>query len=275
MFYILASIISYYKMIENIEIIKNYIYKYSKILGVDDQIFEFHKGTDVHQAELGWDESRGVWIINYDNDNVEKYYFAHEVGHIYLAKKFGFDGFAKPMRSEDAPKIDWNIPLLLNMCLDGFVDYYISQFTTIYPCMKVKYLSFLEDLPNTFSYIQENTDYIEVLSWYILWFQNFDFIIDRASRFQYKDEIAQLFSYTKNHLLRFKGGMDSITFKKFTASLKKFKEIRKIDDPKQIILYSTNVILSSGFWDRIKVLKHIQYFYPTIRELFKKSDNLL
>jgi hypothetical protein len=253
------------------ERIKNLTEKYAKILGVDDQIFGFHEGTEVHQADLGWDEERGIWIINYDNEDVNESYIAHEVGHIFLAKKFGFDGFAKPMRDEDAPKIDWNIPLLLNMCLDGFVDYHISQFSTIYPCLKVKYFSYVEDLQNTFSYIEENTDYIEVLSWYILWFQIFNFIIDRASRFKYKDEIAQLFSYTKNHLLKFKGGMDSITFGKFIDTLKKFKEIKKTDDPKQIILYSTNVILSCGFWDRTKVLKHMRFFFPTIRDLFKKS----
>ena len=257
-------------MPEILENIKKSVYKYAKILGVDDQRFEFHEGTELYNAELGWNESSGAWIINYDNKDVEEYYFAHEVGHIYLAKKFNFDGFSKPMREEDAPKIDWNIPLLLNMCLDGFVDYHISQFKEIYPCMKVKYLSAVEGLPNTFSYINENKDYIEVLSWYIIWFQIFNYILDKKNRVMFKNEISNLFSFTKNHLLRFKGGINKEKFNEMTEKVKNFKEVRKTEDPRQILLYSSNVILGTGLWEQSKVLKHIKYFYPTIKELFKK-----
>ncbi|KKL53212.1 hypothetical protein LCGC14_2277690 [marine sediment metagenome] len=252
-------------MLENI---KKFVDIYANILGVCDQKFEFHEGTDAYQAELDWNELKGVWIISYDKDDIGEYYFAHEVGHIYLAKKYNFEGFSKPMRKEDEPNIDFNIALLLNMCLDGFVDYHICQFDEIYPCMKIKYLTYVEDLQNTFSYTYENKDYIEVLGWYIVWFQIFNYIIDRKNRILFKKEISELFSFTKKHLLRFKGGMSKDQFDKLTEKIKLFKNTTKSKDAKQLILYSANVIIGTGIWDRTKVLKNIKYFYPTIKELF-------
>jgi len=59
-------------------------------------------------------------------------------------------------------------------------------------------------------------------------------------------------------------------FDELTDKIKLFKDAIKFKDAKQLILYSANVIIGTGIWDKTKVLKNIKYFYPTIKVLFKK-----
>lgn len=252
------------------ERIKKSIKKYAEILGVSDKAFEFHKGTDVYETELGWNEESQTWIINYINNNVDDYYLAHEIGHIFFAKFYNFDGFSKPMKDEDEPKIDWNIAPLFNNLLDGFVDYHINLFDEIYPSSELKYLSFLNDLPNTFSLINENKDYIEVLGWFISWFHIYNFIIKKDIRIKYKREISQLLSFTRNHLLKFKGGISLSTFNDMEIKLKSFDSVKKSTDSKEILLYCINVLILMELWDTGHIIKQLTFFFPTVRDLFKK-----
>lgn len=131
-------------------------------------------------------------------------------------------------------------------------------------------MSFLEDLPYTFSYIIENKDYIEVLGWFFLWFQIFKFIIKKKIRVKYKKEISQLLSFTKNHLLKFKGGISISAFNELEAKLKSFDAVKTSTNPKEIFLYSINVLILTELWDTGHIMKQLKFFFPTIRDLFKK-----
>lgn len=225
------------------ERIKNSVQRFAEILGVSDKLFEFHEGTNIYEAELGWNEERQMWIINYSDKNVDDYYLAHEVGHIFVAKMYNFDGFAKPMKDDDEPKIDWNIAPLFNSLLDGIVDYRINLFDEIYPYSELKYLSYLKNLPETYSLVVKNEDYIEVLEWFILWFQSFKIIIKEDIRVKYKKEISQLLSFTKNHLLKFKGGISISAFKEMEDKLQSFDTVKRSTDSKEILLYFINVLI--------------------------------
>ena len=201
---------------------------------------------------------------------MDDYYLAHEVGHIYLAKLYNFDGFAKPMKDDDEPKIDWHIAPLFNSLLDGIVDYHISLFDEIYPRSEMKYLSYLKDLPDTYALVSKNEDYIEVLEWFIIWFQSFKFIIKEEVRVKYKREISQLLSFTRNHLLKFKGGISSNLFKEMEDKLKSFDVVKMSKDPKELLLYFINVLILTELWDTGHIMKQLKFFYPAIRNLFKK-----
>ena len=201
---------------------------------------------------------------------MDEYYLAHEVGHIYIAKLYNFDGFAKPMKDDDEPKIDWHIAPLFNSLLDGIVDYHISLFNDIYPYSELKYLSYLKNLPDTYALVVKNKDYIEVLEWYILWFQSFKFIIKEEIRIKYKKEISQLLSFTKNHLLKFNGGISNNAFKEMEDKLKTFDKVKVSSDSKEILLFFINVLNLMALWDASHIMKQLTFFYPTIRDLFNK-----
>lgn len=250
--------------------IKNSVQRFAEILGVSDQIFEFHEGTEAYEAEVGWNEESQAWIINYKNKNVEDFSLAHEVGHIYVAKLYNFDGFAKPMKDEDEPKINWHIAPLFNSLLDGIVNYHISLFDEIYLLSELKYLSYVKDLPDTYSLISKNEDYIEVLEWYIIWFQSLKFIIKERVRVKYKREISQLLSFTRKHLLKFEGGISKNIFKEMEDKLKQFDTVKKSKDPKELLLYFINVLILTELWDTGKIMKQLAFFFPTLRNLFKK-----
>jgi len=252
------------------ERIKNSVQRFAEILCVSDQQFEFHEGTNIYEAELGWNEESQIWIINYRDKNVDDYYLTHEVGHIFVAKLYNFDGFAKPMKDEDEPKIDWNIIPLFNSLLDGIVDYQINLFNEIYTHSEKKYLSYLKDLPEAYSLVVKNKDYIEVLEWYFLWFQIFKFIIKKEIRVKYKKEISQLLSFTRNHLLKFNGGISLDAFKKMEVKLKNFDVVKKTTDSKELLLHFINVLILTELWDTSHIIKQFTFFYPSIRELFNK-----
>ena len=250
--------------------IKNSVQRFAEILSVSDQLFEFHEGTNIYEAELGWNEESQTWIINYKDKDVDDYYLAHEVGHIFVAKLYNFDGFAKPMKDEDEPKIDWNIAPLFNSLLDGIIDYQINLFNEIYTHSEKKYLSYLKDLSDAYSLVVKNKDYIEVLEWYFLWFQSLKFIIKKEVREKYKKEISQLLSFTRNHLLKFNGGISVDAFKEMEDKLKNFDAVKKTTDSKDLFLHFINVLNLTELWDTSHIIKQLTFFYPTIRNLFKK-----
>ncbi len=250
--------------------IKNSVQRFAEILSVSDQLFEFHEGTNIYEAELGWNEESQTWIINYRDKDVDDYYLAHEVGHIFVAKLYNFDGFAKPMKDEDEPKIDWNIAPLFNSLLDGIIDYQINLFNEIYTHSEKKYLSYLKDLSDTYSLVGKNKDYIEILEWYILWFQSLKFIIKEEVRVKYKKEISQLLSFTRNHLLKFTGGISVDAFKEMEDKLKNFDAVKNSVETKEHLLHFINVLNLTELWDSSHIIKQLTFFYPTIRDLFKK-----
>ena len=252
------------------ERIRKTVLRFAEILGVSDQIIELHEGTDIYEAELGWNEESQTWIIKYRDKNVDDYYLAHEVGHVYVAKLYNFEGFAKPMKDKDELKIDWNIAPLFNSLLDGIVNYRISLFDEIYLCSELKYLSHVKDLPDTYSLVGKNKDYIEVLEWYILWFQIFKFIIKKVVRVKYKKEISQLLSFTRNHLLNFNGGISIIAFKEMEDKLKGFDTVKTSTDSKELLLYFINVLILTELWDTGLIIKQFVFFFPTVRDVFKK-----
>jgi len=244
--------------------IMNLIKYYKDVLSLSQEKVMIKKGTICYDAELEWDEDNSLWIINY-NEGIDDYYFVHELGHIYLAKKANFEDFAKPYK--DTPDLDGNFEPLFNGMLDGLVDFRLSQFEEIYPILRKMYLKYLDDLDNTFSYIVENADYIQLLSWYILWFQALQFILTTSDRKRNIKKIGRLLDFAEHNLLKFKGGIAQEDFKEAKVKLNAFDSIKGSLNPKDILLHFANVLYTSNLWDKKKILSQVILYFPGIKEL--------
>ncbi len=244
-------------MIES-ERIAGLVKKFKNILPLSNEKFAISEGTEYPEAQIDWDDDDNNWIVRYKPD-IEEYYIAHELGHVNLARLCNYEGFAKQMKENS--NIDWNIAPLLNILLDGFVDYQISQFDEIYSAIKIKFWDYLGDINFSKRCIQEENEFIELLIWYLGWYQGFNFILKKNDQKESKEKIDDLLSFLKSKLVHGKGGISGKNFIKLTIQLNKFDKIKGTLDSKEIISYCFDVILSMKLWDKNKISEQIKLFF--------------
>ncbi|MHA1757888.1 MAG: hypothetical protein ACTSVV_14020 [Promethearchaeota archaeon] len=176
-----------------------------------------------------------------------------------MARLCNHNGFAKGMKEN--PNIEWNVTPLLNILLDGFVDFQISQFDEIYIEIKKKYGDYLDDIKSSKIFIEEENDYIELLTWYLGWYQGFNFILKKKDYDESKENIKELLSFLKSKLIQGEGGISGKNFIKLNIQLNKFDKIKGTKNSKEIKNYCFNVILSMKLWDKDKINNQITLFF--------------
>ena len=111
--------------------IKQQFEKYRSLLLLEEEpiklkILQKNGVNEYEGSKLYWDESRGTWVIEFVNQHT--FFLIHELGHIFLAKKYNCQYFAK----QTIVPVNVRIGYYDNALTDSFVNYNITRFDEIY-----------------------------------------------------------------------------------------------------------------------------------------------
>ena len=248
--------------IGEIDNISEFIEKFKEILSISKEIIVLKQDPTIfYQAEIDWDNNSHTWTIAY-KDSPSEYYTVHELGHIYLArKKTHFDGFAVQAPDKFLDEFDYGLKPFFNQLLDMFVDYNIAQFDEIYNIICKKYVDYLERKDDFEEMVDDNEEYLELVSWYLLFSISFKFILRETERNRFSKEINQRLNYVKKSLLSFKSMINLQIFEELDDKLNRFDDVKEETDPKRIILFIINVIYTFDFWSKKKLIDQAKIWF--------------
>ncbi len=244
--------------------LSNIVEKYKELLSITEVPIVLRRDpTNKFEHELEWHPKQNLWCIWYKDEPIE-FYIIHELGHLYFAKRLThFEGFA--LQTPFHKEIDNKLHPLLNGLLDSFVNYNLSKFDEIYPIQKQKLSSYLENFNDFKEMIDNQKDFIMLLSWYIIFFLEFNFILRKTGRVFFSHEIKRSLNYLKSSLINVKSMVFIIDFEEFNKKLSKFEDVKEKIDPKLIVLFMINVIYVLDYWTKKELLKQIKLYFPELK----------
>ena len=249
-------------MIKSSPHVEKLIEKYKKILSISEEqiIVACNLVDQPNQAALFWDKSSKTWTITHNN-NVVEFILVEELGHIYFAKKTKYIRFDF---NENDPEIDMSLyPLLNNLDL-CFINYNLTLFDEIYPLYLEMVFEYLDKIDIFKETINRAKDPILLLSWYILFFLDFNYLIKKPDREERSNEMSQLISHLKNNLIHCSSVIDDLILNEITDKLKNFDNIKSSSDPEIIIHYITDLLQATTLWDESTLIKQVKLYFPKI-----------
>ena len=110
--------------------IKQQFDKYRSLLSLSDEPIKLKilpkNGVNEYEgSNLYWDEKLKSWVIEFVNQHI--FFLIHELGHIFLAKKYNCPYFAKQTSVPVNERIGYNNVALV----DSFVNYNITRYNEI------------------------------------------------------------------------------------------------------------------------------------------------
>lgn len=252
----------------NINNIKEILSNIKKILKIEESV-QLRQEPTRFQAELSWSEQSNSWIIFF-GQSIKEFALIHELGHIYYAKQWiSFDDFAIPPPFNT--KADRNVFILINNLLDCFVNYSISKFSKFYEAYKEELFSYyLNNMDEFCVQIERHPDKIEVLSWFFLFYLDFNYIVNEKDAYIRREDIEKLLNKLKERALLILNN-DNSTLDLVIERLDRFNDVKETRDPKLVIHFFINLLLATEIWEKKQIMTQIKIFFPNVTKLFKKK----
>ena len=248
--------------------IKKRLSDVKKILNIKEEI-QLKREPTRFQAELSWNKQSNRWIVNY-GQNLKEFALIHELGHIYYAKQWtNFDDFAIPPPFNI--KADRNVFILINNLIDCFVNHSLSTFSKLYETYKEELFSYyLNNVEEFCVQIERHPDKIEVLSWFFLFYIDFNYIIKEKDAHLRREDIEKLLNKLKEKALQILNN-DNSNLDLVIERLDRFNDVKETRDPRLVIHFFINLLLATEIWEKKQIMTQIKIFFPNITKLFKKK----
>jgi len=250
--------------------IKMLLLDVKNILNIEENI-QFKREPTRFQAELSWVEQSRNWIVYY-GQSLKEFALIHELGHIYYAKQWiNFNDFAIPPPFNI--KADRNFFILVNNLLDCFVNHSLAKFSKLYASYKEELFSYYLDNLDEFSLqIEKHPDKIEVLSWFLLFYIDFKYIIEEKDANSRREDIKKLLDKLKERVLQILNN-DNTTLDIIIERLDRFNDVKETRDPRLVINFFVNLLLATEIWEKDQIMIQIKIFFPNVaRNGFKDAD---
>jgi len=246
--------------------LSNFVEKYKELLSITDVPIVLKRDPkNEFEHELEWHPNEKIWCIWYKDTPME-FYIIHELGHLYFAKILThFEGFA--LQTPFHKEINKKLYPLFNNLLDPFINYSLSKFDEIYLTQKQTLSEYLENFNDFKEMLDNQKDFITLLSWYFIFFLEFNFIFKKSERDLFSEEIEHSLNYIKSSLLKVKTMLFTINFEELNKKLSKFEVVKEEIDPKLIVLFMINVIYVLDNWTKKELLKQIKLYFPGLKSL--------
>ena len=249
-------------MIKSSPHVEKIIDKYKKILSISEEkiIVACNLVDEPNQAALFWDKSSKTWTITHNN-NVVEFVLVEQLGSIYFAKK------TKSLRfdfTENDLEIDNSLYPLLNNLLICFENYNLILFDEIYPLYREMAFEYLDKIEIFKETINRAKDPILLLSWYILFFLDFNYLIKKPDREEKSNEMTQLISHLKIKLVHYSSAIDDLVLNKITEKLENFDNVKSTSDPETIIHFFIDLLQATTLWDESTLIKQVKLYFPKI-----------
>jgi len=240
--------------------INELIKKTKNILTLSEENVILRRDIVRYEAELDWDDHINSWIIciqNFPSD----FSIIHELGHIYFAKKIvKCIDFAIPKTKKI--EIIQDILPLLNSLVDDFINYNLNNFDELYPIYREKVFSYLNNL-ESFKYQIEHVNKVNILlSWFFLFYIDFNYILKEKDRQKRLLEINDFLSSLKSKIIQFTPIMDRNKLKKVSEKLDQFKTVKSTRKPIRIVSFFILVLLALDFWTKATLKRQMRLIFP-------------
>lgn len=200
-------------------------------------------------SSLYWDEKLETWVIEFVDQH--NFFLIHELGHIFLAKKYNCPYFAKQSIVPVNEKVgNYNIALV-----DSFVNYNITRHDEIYPI----FLDLVDIYLNAGTQ-RLDSDNLDLLMFFLNLYLDFHYCL-KPEDFQIrKQKIFVFFNELEGLILKNR----SLTKEKFgiiKKELKKFEEYLEVEKSTTIIHYIFNLLKKVPYWSQSELKKNIKLIY--------------
>lgn len=213
-----------------------------------DGLNEF-EGSSIH-----WDEKKKTWIINFVDQHT--FFLAHELGHLFLYKKYNNIYFARQTVPVNVRIGEYNISIV-----DSFVNYNITRFKDIY-----NLFTDLVDIYLNAGTQRLNSGEPDILMFYINLYLDFQNCLSQNDFKEREKKINGFFSELENIILKQRVISKSI-LELVKEELEEFEGYLEVENDTTIIFYILKLLKRLPFWNISEVKKDIRRIYN-----IKKKD---
>lgn len=242
--------------------INDLIENIKNILNISNERVILNRDIVRYETELDWDADLESWVICY-LENPSEFSIIHELGHIYFAKKKVMcEDFAIPRYRN--PRIIRDILPLLNNLIDDFINYNLTHFDEIYPFYREKLFYYLDNLQDFKNRIEQENQINTLISWYFLFFIDFNYILKENDKKERLPEITDLLNCLENNILQLTPIKNKKKIKNISKKLDLFKRVRSTRKPIKIVSFFIRVLLTLDLWKKKTIKKQMKYIFPKI-----------
>ena len=210
-------------------------FKYDFDLGFSEE--DLYVNGERAGACVGWNHVKKRYYIDISS-LATKQILMHELGHIYLEHKLGFDS----MRMKKSPKGNVEILLFINSFLDCFTDYnLVLDFPEYYP-------EFVKGIDNDLQYlVTPETPFFDSLLFYLQFYLQLNFILNYQDKITRINNIKQVLKQERKAIIEKSNG--KLCYQNIQQWDKQLDKFREIKDTKNFKLFF------SFIWDTLVLLK--------------------
>ena len=208
------------------------------------------EGSDIH-----WDEKKKTWIINFVDQHT--FFLAHELGHLFLYKKYNNIHFARQTVPVNVRIGEYNVSIV-----DSFVNYYITKFKDIYDL----FVDIVDIYLNAGTQ-RLNSDELDILMFYINLYLDFQNCLSQDDFNKREKKIKRFFSELENIILK-QRVISKAKFELVKAKLEEFEGYLEVENDTTIINFIVKLLKRLPFWNSSEVNKNIRRIYN-----IKKKDS--
>ena len=199
-------------------------------------------------SNIYWDEKKKTWIINFVDQHT--FFLAHELGHLFLYKKYNNIHFARQTVPVNIRIGEYNVTMI-----DSFVNYNITRFKDIYDL----FVDFVDIYLNAGTQ-RLNSDELDILMFYINLYLDFQNSLSQDDFKKREKKIDRFFSELENIILkqRFISKSELELVKK---ELEKFEGYLEGENGTTIISFILKLLKILPFWNTSEVNRNIRRIY--------------
>lgn len=160
--------------------------------------------------------------------------------------------------------MDRNLLPLFSNLIDCFVNYNLSLFDEIYSKYRNSVFYYLDNIDAFKTDLTFLYNDIQLLSYYLLYYLDFNYIIIKQDREKRKEEINDLLNFLKEICNQKSSSLNDDKFKSIDDKLKLFSKVKSTDSCEEILKFILNIIKSISFWDQKTLQKQFKLFFPEI-----------
>ena len=151
--------------------------------------------------------------------------------------------------------------------MDDFINYNLSTFDEIYEIYRKKVYQYLDNLQDFIIQIKQVNHINMLLSWYFLFFIDFNHILKKNDRTERFTEINMLLNCLENKILQLTSAFDKKKLDNLSKKLNMFKKTKSTKKPRKVISFFVKILLTLDIWNKKTLNQQMRLIFPTI---FKK-----
>ncbi len=228
--------------------------KFQAILNLSDESIKLEILPGTHQnqlkgSNLKWDDVSDTWIIEFVEQH--DFFLAHELGHIYLSKKYSCPFFAK----QTQVPVNVKIGFYTNCIIDSFVNYNLTKYDFIYP-----YFLNLINIYLTHGKNGPDPNTPDLLGFYLNSYLDMHYNLKKENFDERKSKFSNYFKNFEKLILK-NSSISQGALNIIKKELIRFEDFKEMEKNTSVIGYIFLVLKVIPFWSNFELAKNIRLIF--------------